>query len=108
MDTEKLRTILESIPPGRWVSYADVVEAVGAPPPAARRLNQRLIRDELPNAHRVLKSDGRVSEAALGEPDAVRARLEAEGVGFDERDRASQDQRVRPEPIGTVEAAAGR
>jgi hypothetical protein len=27
MDTEKLRTILEAIPPGRWVSYADVDRA---------------------------------------------------------------------------------
>ena len=99
MDTEKLRTILETIPPGRWVSYADVVAALGAPAPAARRLNQRLIRDELPNAHRVLKSDGRVAPTALGEPDAVRARLEAEGVDFDDRDRASQEQRVRPQAV---------
>ncbi len=97
MDTEKLRTILAGIPPGRWVSYADVVEALGEPPAAARRLNRQLVRDEPPNAHRVLRSDGTVSPAALGEPDAVRARLDAEGIEFDADDRASQDQRVRPE-----------
>ena len=32
MDTDKLRSVLEAIPEGRWSSYADVVEAIGAPP----------------------------------------------------------------------------
>ena len=40
-----------------------------------------------------------MAPTALGEPDAVRARLEAEGIDFDDRDRASQEQRVRPEAV---------
>ena len=99
MDTDKLRAVLETVPAGRWTSYADVVAALGAAPAAARRVNQALIRHEPPNAHRVLKGDGSVAPTALGDPDAVAKRLRKEGVTFDDLGRAPQERRFRPEAV---------
>ena len=100
MDIDKLRAVLETVPAGRWTSYADVVAALGAAPAAARRINQALIRHELPNAHRVLKGDGSIAPTALGDPVAVRRKLKKEGVKFDDLGRAPQDARFQPAAEG--------
>lgn len=102
--SERLAAVVGAIPAGRWMSYGDVAHACGATDRHARTLNQRFIRDRIAGAHRVLKGDGTVSPGALGAPDAVRSRLQAEGLAFVEG-RADPAARLYPRELPDVQLA---
>ena len=103
IDWGKAMAVMAEIPPGHWMSYQDLAVAAGGSPRAGMAMGQYLARQEnLPPGcvHRVLRSDGRISEGFEGEiggPEQVRGLLESEGLLFDIAGRADRERRWTPD-----------
>ena len=100
MDRPALRRACALIPAGRWTTYGDLADALGAPG-HARQVARLLARGGgIPNAHRVLRSTGRVASGFragdCGGPEVARRLLEREGVGFDASGAADPARRWVP------------
>ena len=98
MDRDKLRTVVEGIPAGRWMSYADVCVAAGGFADEARAVNQRLIAAR--DRGRASRAAGRRPRRAdrAGRPRARPGAARARGAGL---------RRARPREPGRAGAPAG-
>jgi alkylated DNA nucleotide flippase Atl1 len=91
----RMNQILACIPAGRWTSYSEVAEVIGSHHmPVGARLGSATV----PNGHRVLRFSGEISpDFRWPDPDRTDdplAVVQAEGVRFDSKRRASADQRL--------------
>ncbi len=110
LNHEKALAFIASIPTGRWSAYYDVAVA-GDSPKGAMGVGSWLssTAEDVPNVYRVLNVKGEIvggwkaeNPALPATPEAVRERLEEEGVEFAPNGRARQDQRWTPEDYAKV------
>ena len=93
-DWSLLRKACAALPPGTWTTYGDLAELIGSHPVP---VGVHLAHHPVPNAWRVLMSDGAVSPnfrwEASDRTDSPKELLESEGIVF-AGDRADPAQRI--------------
>lgn len=93
---------LAAMPSGTWTTYGDIATLVGTHP---IQVGTYLANSRVPNAHRALTANGEVAEGFRwldNRTETARDVLEREGVSFDERGRANQEQRLRVEDLAQL------
>lgn len=92
--TENVISIINRIPSGRICTYGRVAKLAGYPGAArqvARVLHSMSCKHKLP-WHRVINAQGFISLPKYGGYDEQKARLQREGVEFDDKDRVDLDK----------------
>jgi alkylated DNA nucleotide flippase Atl1 len=103
-DWSRLHAALAALPPGAWTSYTDLAELIGSHQvPVGQHLANTA---GVLNAHRVLTSEGRVTDAfRWGDPHDerdVHEVLNDEGINFDLNRRADPSQRLRSDDLADL------
>jgi len=103
-DWSALHAALAILPLGTWTTYGDLAELVSS---HANPVGQHLATTRgILNAHRVLTSEGRVSQGFFWlDPEEVRdvrEVLESEGIRFNADERADPEQRIRADELAIL------
>lgn len=95
---DRVYACVRKIPRGKVASYGQVAEACGLGRHHARQVGYALaaLKDDRVPWHRVVNAKGEISHR---EAEHQRAKLEREGIAFDERGRISATSFVRTERI---------
>ncbi|SDD17280.1 GmrSD restriction endonuclease domain-containing protein [Actinokineospora iranica] len=89
-----VRQALSEIPSGRWTNYLTIAQICGT---HRRSLSKWLVEYDLPNGHRVLKSDGSIPASGCHRFQNIEDQIHAlsiEGVTFQGNGRASEACRI--------------
>jgi alkylated DNA nucleotide flippase Atl1 len=98
----RIDEVVSSIPSGHWTSYGDIAKFLGT---ASQVVGQRVSKELTNGAWRVLRANGEIAPGfkwAAQSPNQgrdLKSVLEQEGVIFDERGYAADEQRLRPEQL---------
>ncbi|MFE3016022.1 DUF262 domain-containing protein [Streptomyces sp. NPDC059256] len=101
---QELRAALLAMPAGTWTAYGDLAALIGT---HANPVGQHIAAHPgLHGAHRVLTSDGRISDGFRWSDeqrtDDPRTLLEAEGIPFDQASRAHRSHRLTAGDLRTL------
>lgn len=103
-DWSRLHATLAALPAGAWTTYRDLAELIGSHQvPVGQHLANT---PGVPNAHRVLRSDGTVSDQfAWSDPNDTRDVfdvLRSDGVQLDDEGHADPDQRMSTDNLADL------